>query len=194
LKAFSIFAEKFGATLKKHYREIATVHMLCVAAAPNMNLWKEAKERGVPASIVVPRELVEEWCESKERRTESESSGQYYPFVVCYKAEHLRQRVRPFCIGARDVLDRAVEEANGDREFLWSMMREISKQLSLPLVAEAYGYKSAKFAAEDEIRLLKIFPYGHEARGQSKHGERLRIVEKIEPHLSIELLTEHEGG
>ena len=84
-----------------------------------------------------------------------------------------------------------MREADRDSDFVWAIMRELSKQLSLPLLTEAYGFKSPEFAIEDEIRLLKVFPYGFKALGQSEHDGRRRIIEKIERHLPIELVTDH---
>ena len=190
-KAFRIFGEKFESTLKAHYRQIATVHMLCVAAKPSPHLWEEASKRGDPACVALPRALFEEWCHQQEDRTGDSSSGQYYPSAVCYEADELRQRVRPFCQAAVETLDRAISEANGDSDFVWAIMRELSKQLSLPLLTEAYAFKSPDFALEDEIRLLKVFPYGFEALGQSEYDGRRRIIEKVGRHLPIELITDH---
>jgi len=67
-------------------------------------------------------------------------------------------------------------------------MRQLSMLFALPLLAEAYGYKSSKFSVENEIRLLKIFPYGFKAQGQSEYDGRQRVIEKIESHIPIRLL------
>lgn len=71
------------------------------------------------------------------------------------------------------------------------IMRELSKQLSLPLLTEAYGFKSPDFALENEIRLLNVFPCGFKTLGKSEHDGRRRIIEKIKRDLPIELITDH---
>jgi len=189
MHCFHIFAEKFETTFKKYYREFATVHIFCVTAAPNSHLWNEAAKRDKPACLELTDELFVELCHRNEEHDDISSSGQYFPCIVCYDAEDLRQRIRPFCISAIETLKEAVDASNSNGEFLWSIMQELSKQLALPFIKEAFGYKSPKFAVENEVRLLKIFPYGFCPLGQTEHSGRLRVIESIEPNLPIKLLS-----
>jgi len=189
MHCFHIFAEKFESTFKEHYRKFSTVHIFCVAAAPNSHLWNEAAKRGKPACLELTDKLFVELCHRNEERDDVSSSGQYFPCIVCYDAEELRKRIRPYCMSAVKTLQEAVDASNSNGGFLWSIMQELSKQLALPFIKEAFGYKSPKFAVENEVRLLKIFPYGFCPLGQTEHSGRLRVIESIEPNLPIKLLS-----
>ena len=190
MRCFHIFAEKFETILKTNYREFATVHIFCVAAALNSHLWNEAAKRGEPACLELTDELFVELCRHNEECDDVSSSGQYFPCIVCYDAEELRQRIRPFCLSAIKTLKEAVGVSNSNEKFLRSIMQQLSKGLALPSLKEVYGYKSPQFAVENEIRLLKIFPYGFCALGQTEYSGRLRIIESIEPHLPVKLLND----
>lgn len=179
LCCFRIFAEKLTDTLTKHYAEIAHVYFLCFAASPNAHLWKQAKSRGLPACVEIDENLVQNLCNRSASIQNRVASGQFGAVRVCYDAEELKLRITPFCKTAFQALEEAAQKANGDKSFLYKFMEEMSKLLALVLMIEAYGYKHPDFSSEDEVRLIKVFPYGYEVDGQSELNGRRYIREHI---------------
>jgi len=188
MNCFHLFTEMFENTLKTHYREFANVYIFCVAANPNTHLWNNVAQNDEPSCIVFTNELFSELCSKEEVRIDNSSSGQYFPFIVCYNDDELRQRIRPYCNFAIQTLKQGVGASNNDIEFMRSIMLTLSKLFALQVLYEAYGYKSSKFSVENEIRLLKIIPYGFQVQGQTKYSGRQRIIEPIGSDIPMVLL------